>query len=172
MLKRTLLGLCVVILVAGGSAMGQAVCPLNGTSSKNLICLIPQIYGPFGLSSQGPLLATGHAAHFDNDFVAQFRPISTAVGTQLSSLPLASPSSGITFVYDPALKTFSPATEQTLGPILGERADTIGRNRVYVGFSYQYFNFDTIDGTDLGNIPAVFQHVPFKTATHARIKRA
>lgn len=164
MLKRTLLGLCVVILVAGGSAMGQAVCPLNGTSSKNLICLIPQIYGPFGLSSQGPLLATGHAAHFDNDFVAQFRPISTAVGTQLSSLPLASPSSGITFVYDPALKTFSPATEQTLGPILGERADTIGRNRVYVGFSYQYFNFDTIDGTDLGNIPAVFQHVPFKTA--------
>ena len=162
MLKRTLLGLCVVILVAGGSAMGQGVCPLNGTSSKSLICLIPQIYGPNGLSSGGPLLtAFGHEAHFENDFVAQFKPISTAVGTQLSSLPIASPSSGITFVYDPALKTFSPATEQTLGPVLGERADTIGRNRVYVGFSYQYFNFDTIDGTDLNKVPAVFQHQPF-----------
>ena len=162
MLKRTLLGLCVVILLAAGSAMGQAVCPLNGTSSKNLICLIPQIYGPNGLSSGGPLLtAFGHEAHFGNDFVAEFRPISTAVGTQLSSLPIASPSSGITFVYDPALKTFSPATEQTLGPILGERADTIGRNRAYVGFSYQYFNFDTIDGTDLNTVPAVFQHQPF-----------
>jgi hypothetical protein len=160
MLKRTLLGLIGGMLLAS-TAVGQGVCPLNGTLSKSLICLIPQIYGPFGLSSGGPLLtAHGHEAHFENDFVAQFRPISEAVGTQISGLPKASPSSGITFVYDPALKTFTPATEQTLGPILGERADTIGRNRVYVGFSYQYFNFDTIDGTALNKIPAVFQHQP------------
>jgi len=31
---------------------------------------------------------------------------------------------------------------------------------VYVGFSYQYFNFDTIDGTSLNHIQAVFQHQP------------
>ncbi len=161
MLKRAFLGLWVVILLTAGSAMAKGVCPLNGTSSKDLICLIPQVYGSFGLSSGGPLLtAFGHEAHFGNDFVAEFRPISTAVGTQLSSLPIASPSSGITFVYDPSLKTFTPATEQTLGPVLGERADTIGRHRAYIGFSYQYFNFSTIDGKDLNNVPAVFQHQP------------
>jgi hypothetical protein len=160
MLKRVFLGLWVVILLTASSAMGQGLCPLNGTLSSNLICLIPQVYGSHGLGVGGPLIFNKHQGHFENDFVAQFKPISVAVGTQLSSLPKASPSSGITFVYDPALKTFTPSTEQTLGPILGERADTIGRNRVYVGWSFQYFNFDTVDGTDLSTIPAVFQHQP------------
>lgn len=161
MLKPTLLGLLSVMLLAN-AALAQGVCPLNGTSSKNLICLIPQVYGPFGLSSGGPLKTFfGHEAHFGNDFISEFRPISVAVGSQVSNLPKASPSSGITFVYDPALKTFAPASEQTLGPILGERADTIGRNRVYLGFSYQYFNFDSIDGTALNQVHADFQHQPF-----------
>jgi Putative MetA-pathway of phenol degradation len=162
MLKSTLLGTISVMLVAI-NATAQGVCPLNGASSKNLICLIPQVYGPFGLSSGGPLKTFfGHEAHFDNDFIAEFRPISVAVGSQVSNLPKASPSSGITFVYDPALKTFAPSTEQTLGPILGERADTIGRNRLYVAFSYQYFNFDSIDGTGLNKVPASFQHQPIQ----------
>jgi outer membrane putative beta-barrel porin/alpha-amylase len=161
MLKRVSLGLWFLILLTAGSAMGQGLCPLNGTLSRNLICLIPQVYGPLGLSTGGPLLGAFHSGHFESDFLSTFKPISVAVGTQLSSLPKASPSSGITFVYDPALKTFTPATEQTLGPILGERADTIGRNRLYVGFSYQYFNFDTIDGRDLSNVPAVYQHLAF-----------
>ena len=157
-----LLGVASAMLLVS-AAMAQGVCPLNGTSSKSLICMIPQVYGPFGLSSGGPLKTFfGHEAHFENDFVSEFRPISVAVGSQISNLPKASPSSGITFVYDPALKTFAPATEQTLGPILGERADTIGRNRLYVGFSYQYFNFETIDGTDLNKVPAAFQHQPIK----------
>jgi hypothetical protein len=161
MLKYALLGVFIAIVLAS-SATAQVACPLNGTASKDLICLIPQVYGPFGLSNGGPLKTFfGHEAHFNNDFVAQFRPISVAVGSQISNLPKASPSSGITFVYDPTLKTFAPATEQNLGPIIGERAETIGRKRLYVGFSYQYFNFTTIDGTDLKNVPAVFQHQPF-----------
>jgi len=163
MLKLVTFRALIVVLFLSGTALAQGVCPLDGkTLSRNLICLIPQVYGPFGLGTGGPLLTEfGHEAHFQNDFEAQFRPISVSVGTQLSNLPKASPSSGITFVYDPALKTFAPATEQTLGPILGERADTIGRNRAYLGFSYQYFNFDEIDGTDLNKVPAVFAHQPF-----------
>ena len=141
----------------------QSVCPLNGTSSSKLVCVIPQVYGPYGLGSgaTAPLLADGHQAHFEGDFLSSFGPINEAVGIQVSQLPIASPSSGISFVFDPALKTFIPSTEASLGPILGQHAGTIGRNKLYVAFSYQYFNFNSIDGQDTAKLPAVFKHELF-----------
>jgi hypothetical protein len=156
-------------LLIAGSASAQT-CPLNGTLSPKLVCLIPQVYGPFGLNSlpagtdsSNSVLFTGdrHSAHFSSDFTDTFQPINEAVGIQVSQLPLASPSSGITFVYDPSLKTFAPSTDESLGPIVGDRATTIGRHKVFLGFSYQYFNFSTIDGQDMKNIPIVLQHQQF-----------
>ena len=162
MSKHVLLGTLILILVPI-SASGQGICPLNGTSSNKIVCVIPQTFGPFGLDSGAgaPLLANGHQAHFRGDFLSSFGPITEAMGIQVSQLPIASPSSGITFTYDAALKTFAPSTEETLGPILGERASTIGRNKLYVAFSFQYFNFNSLDGQNTSNIPAVLKHQPF-----------
>src|SRR5258708_35165560 len=162
MSKHVLLGTLALILVPA-SASAQGICPLNGTSSGKLVCVVPQTFGPFGLGSGtgAPLIANGHQAHFEGDFLSSFGPINEAVGVQVSQLPIASPSSGITFTYDPALKTFAPSTEESLGPILGERASTIGRNKLYVAFSFQYFNFNSIDGQNSSNIPAVLKHQPF-----------
>ncbi len=151
-------------------AAAQNVCPLNGVSSNKLICLIPQVYGPFGFgfdpttqSTTQSVLFTGdhHAAHFDNDFLATFAPINEAVGIQVSQLPIASPSSGITFSFDKTTKLEVPTTDESLGPIIGERAGTIGRKKLFLGFSYQYFNFSTIDGQNTDSIPTVLQHQPF-----------
>src|SRR6267143_1593067 len=135
MSKHVLLGTLILILVPI-SASAQGICPLNGTSSNKIVCVIPQTFGPFGLDSGAgaPLLANGHQAHFRGDFLSSFGPITEAMGIQVSQLPIASPSSGITFTYDPALKTFAPSTEETLGPILGERASTIGRNKLYATY--------------------------------------
>jgi Putative MetA-pathway of phenol degradation len=166
MIRHAAAGLGVLVLLIAGSASGQT-CPLNGTSSNKLVCLIPQVYGPFGFGDttnpSQSVLFTGdnHSAHFASDFLTAFAPINEAVGIQVSQLPIASPSSGINFIYDPSLKTFAPATDESLGPILGDRANTVGRNKVFLGFSYQHFNFSTIDGKDLGNIPTVLQHQPF-----------
>jgi hypothetical protein len=154
----------LLLTTTTGSAQ---VCPLNGATNKKLVCLIPQIYGPFGFgTTQDPtqsVLYTGdfHAAHFGTDFLATFAPINQAVGIQVSQLPIASPSSGITFTFDKVTKLETPATDESLGPILGERAGTIGRKRLFVGFSYQDFNFSTIDGQHISNIPTVLQHQPF-----------
>jgi hypothetical protein len=166
MIKRVILATFVLVLLGAGSASAQT-CPLNGTSSSKLVCLIPQVYGPFGLGTTSDptqsVLDTGlhHNAHFENDFVATFSPINEAVGIQVSQLPTASPSSGISFHYDSSLKTFVPSTDESLGPIIGERASTIGRNKFFLGFSYQYFSFTTIDGQDMGKIPSILQHQPF-----------
>jgi hypothetical protein len=85
--------------------------------------------------------------------------LTSDIGRQANLLPLASPSSGVLLAYDPSVKTFVVSTD-SLGPILGERGDTIGRRKLFVGFSYQFFNFDKIDGQDLRNIPAVLVHRP------------
>ena len=49
-------------------------------------------------------------------------------------------------------------SNDSLGPVLGERAETVGRHRLFVGFSYQFFNFNKIDSVDLHNIPVVLTH--------------
>ena len=51
MLKRVFMGSTLLILLSCSNAFAQSVCPLNGTSSGKLVCVIPQVYGPSGLGS-------------------------------------------------------------------------------------------------------------------------
>jgi hypothetical protein len=135
--------------------------------SRDLICIVPQVYGPGGLvgfDHNGPLGSTDtasaqfkHAVHFQAASLASFAPLTTAIGTQLSNLPITSPASGFTFSFNPTLGVVSETT-QNFGPILTERAQTVGRHKLFVGFSYQYFDFDNVDGINLKNFGAVFRH--------------
>lgn len=133
------------------------------TRSGDLICLVPQVYGGGGLVGSdhgGPLFSTAqfsHAAHFTSSAIQSFSPLNAEIGTQLSQLPFSSPASGFIFSFNPALGVVSRQTEN-FGPILTERADTIGKHKLFVGFSYQYFNFDKADGVNLKNFGVVFQH--------------
>lgn len=122
------------------------------TANNNLICVIPQLYsgtGGVNLPNQA------HHAHFDNDFQANSSALSSSVGTELSSLRLASPTSGITFVFENGVMR---RTTESYGPILGERAETIGRHRIFLAGTYQYFPFSTLDGINLNYVPAVYNH--------------
>ena len=51
----------------------------------------------------------------------------------------------------------------SFGPILSDRAETIGRGRLAFGFSHQFFSFDHLDGVRLTAVPAVFRHDGFET---------
>jgi hypothetical protein len=149
-------------LVAGMTALAQSPCPTqvllgsSATSSSDLLCMIPQQYGPGGLvgtDNGGPLVkTTGHEAHFQASSVSDFRPINAEIGLQLSQVPLAAPVAGVTFqngVWQEAVG---------LGPVLADRAETIGRHTVFLGFNYEYFDFDHADNLNLRNFGAVFTH--------------
>jgi hypothetical protein len=41
---------------------------------------------------------------------------------------------------------------------MAERAETIGKGKYAVGFAVQHFSFDSMEGIDLGSLPAVFTH--------------
>ena len=131
-----------------------------GAQDKKLAFLIPDLYGPSGLIvNSEALLPDGstHSAHFNSAFQAEFTQFNISLASQLASVPLPSPASGFTYELDPALGVFKRST-QSFGPILAERAETIGKKKVSLGFNYQYFNFDSIEGVSLKSVPAVFTH--------------
>ena len=129
--------------------------PLRAQQSRKLAFVIPEIYGPEGLT----LDSETHRAHFDSSFRENFSPFNTAMASQLTSLPLPSTAAGFTYTYDSTLGIYNRSA-QSFGPILAERAETIGKDKFYLGFSFQHFGFDTMDDIDLDQFPAVFTHSP------------
>lgn len=93
---------------------------------------------------------------FDEANPNPFTPITSAFATQLTQLPLASPASGIIYSYDPRSGVPRRVGQETYGPVLTERGDTIGRERLFIAFTYQRFTFGSIDGIGLKDIPVVF----------------
>ncbi len=151
MLKR-------LMLVLAGWAVAAPLAFAQG--GQKLAFLIPRLYGPQGLfvDSAAPLPSgETHSAHFNSAFQAEFTQFNISVASQLAAVPLPSPASGFTYTLDPGLGVLTRST-QSFGPIYTERAETIGKNKVSVGLNFQHFGFDSLEGQDLGTIPAVFTH--------------
>jgi hypothetical protein len=156
-----------LLLILSAAALAQSPCPTQeilGSAAKrssDLVCIVPQVYGPGGLvgvDNGGPLTATRfHEVHFQASSINSFGPINAEIGVQLSQVPLASPVSGFIF----ANGVMQEAT--SFGPVLADRAETLGKRRVFLGASYEYFEFDKADGVNLQSFGAVFTHEPEPT---------
>jgi hypothetical protein len=101
-----------------------------------------------------PILSTENAYRVpagQENFVVQsgFIPVTSAIGTQLSTLPTPAPASGLIFSFGPGGLT----AERELGPIFSNAPWTVGRHRLYLAFAYQHFEFDKIDSVSFNNIP-------------------
>lgn len=142
------------------AALGLLAPAASRAQSEKLAHLLPTIYGPQGLfvDSAAPLPdGSTHSAHFNNAFHSSFTQFNAALARQLSALPLPAPTSGFTYTMDPTLGVFTRST-QSFGPIMAERAETIGKGKFALGFAAQRFSFDSIEDIDLGALPAVFTH--------------
>ncbi len=149
-----------VVLLAASCVLVAA----TAQSDDRLAFLIPNLYGTAGLKVDSAALVTNpdgslstHSAHFNSAFQAEFTQFNISLASQLAAIPLPSPASGFTYSLDPSLGVLKRST-QSFGPIYTERADTIGKHKFSVGINYQRFAFDTIEGVDLGDVPAVFTH--------------
>jgi hypothetical protein len=150
-----------MIALVAGAEHARAQDPYNVTVNvTELSRIFTELYGPNGLVVNSlSALAGGvsHSAHFNSSFESEFSPFGTALTGQIVSLPLPAPASGFTYQFDPGLGVFTRSTS-SFGPILAERADTIGARRVTIGFAYQRLAFDSIENMDLRSVPAVFTH--------------
>ncbi|HEY3706051.1 MAG TPA: hypothetical protein VGL22_13395 [Terracidiphilus sp.] len=120
--------LLVCVLAAAGCASSQTSC-----GNQKLICLIPTVF---------------------HTTASTFNFFNTALGTQITQLPLPSRASGFLFRLGSA-GVIEPI-QASFGPILSERADTIPRRTAYFSATYQRFAFSTIDGNSLKKLPIVF----------------
>ena len=124
--------------------------------------ILPQLLGntivlqPTDLPDQ-----PNHQAHFKPglDQLEVPKQFNRALLTLLSTSPVASPSGGFTYTFDSAVGTFR-RTSESFGPTFAERALTIGRGRVSVGFGYQHSSYDTFEGLNLRDRGAVTFYVP------------
>jgi hypothetical protein len=77
--------------------------------------------------------------------------LNASIATALSVIPISSPASAVITRTDPTTGAELPVSS-TLGPILTERAETIGKNKFYVGFSNEDFHFTSLNGQSLRNL--------------------
>jgi hypothetical protein len=151
MMKRILLVVGFFVALSCGSAAAQNLCPAGVVSDK-LICLVPQVFGPNGFV----LPAGVGGAALANSFAGNsLTPLNSAIGRQAVLVPQASPSSGIIYTWDPDAHV-PVASTGSFGPIYGERAETIGKYKLFIGYDYQYLKFSSLDGIGLKTLPEVF----------------
>jgi hypothetical protein len=127
---------------------------------EHLWSIFNDLYGPSGLvvdSSASLAGGQSHSGHFTGGFESEFSQFGVALTSQLVSLPQPTPAAGFTYEFDPALGIFNRTTNN-FGPIMSERAETIGARRLSAGFATQRLEFDLIEGLNLNQIPAVFSH--------------
>ena len=115
-MRQALMAVVCVVLCAQ-PAMAQN--PYNlAAPVTNLATLFTDIFGPRGLIVDSLATLPGeqpHSAHFTSDFQFNFSQFSTALVSQLVSVPLPSPGGGFTYQFDPSLGVFQRTT-QSFGP--------------------------------------------------------
>lgn len=157
MIRRFLIALSLLAVASRASAQEpyRIYSPIT-----NLATMFTDLFGPQGLRVDSEATLPGeqqHSAHFNNDFESNFDKFTTAMVGQLVTVPIPTPSSGFTYEFDSALGVFKRSSG-SFGPILSDRAETVGAGRIAFGFAQQHFRFQTIEGLDLDKVPAVFTH--------------
>lgn len=104
-------------------------------------------------------LSNTHGNHFipalaeGNDAVISF--VTDAIGNATLSVPLSATSSGATFSFVGGIPV---RTSTSAGPIFGERTQTLGKGRFFIGVSVTGVNFTSLNGVPLENLQLNFQH--------------
>ena len=132
--------------------MGPIIASAQTCGNTTLSCLIPT-----ALHTSGPT----------------FNFLNQAFGEQIGEVPLATPASGFIYSFDKSLG-IPVLSQESFGPLLAERAETIGRHKGYLAFTYQRYSFTIIDGNGLKNLPILFsfpsaQQPQVVTSTQNRI---
>lgn len=81
--------------------------------------------------------------------------LTSAIGFSVSNTPMTSSSSGTSFRFRGGVPV---ATSTSAGPIFGERAQTLGRGRWFMGFGFSQVQFERLNGVALGGIVFNFNH--------------
>ncbi len=149
MLKRSHIVLVVIGLCAV-EAMAQTPPPCPGFNPAHNVNLACEIATATRYNSQ------------TTSALAGFPP---ALAAQLSQLPLATAISGSGLTFKGGIPTVST---ESLGTILTQRGETLGKHRFFLSVNYQRFDFGSIDGLSLKNLPTGDVQPPPPTGVYVK----
>ncbi|MDF2770654.1 MAG: hypothetical protein K0S86_147 [Geminicoccaceae bacterium] len=148
------------------TSLTSAAAPLHAQRLRDRIAEL-FIFG----SGQDPLFLGGsgnpnnpqniqaHGPHFvpsavgENARIISF--LTNAVAGSVGNIPVSATSSGPLFRFEGGVPVRTPLSP---GPIFGERAETLGKGRVFVGSNLSRLHFTTLRGADLENLRLTFTH--------------
>lgn len=105
--------------------------------------------------------SNGHAAHFipssDSNVITLglLGNLSSSIVTSVSNIPASVGSGGAAVTFVAGLPVTTPISS---GPVLGERAPTLGRHRLLVGINLTGGRFDRLNGVRLRDVRLNFTH--------------
>jgi hypothetical protein len=125
---------------------------------------IPGLFGGALITSISP---TDRADAQRPQVADRFRGLSGALAAARSQAPVPSASGAFRFAWDAQMDTFV-RVQQSLGSLLAERAQTLGRHTVSFNVAYSHLDFDTFEGEPLSHIrttqatlsPALLDRLP------------
>jgi len=136
-----------MVLLAGGAFVFAGVLP-RPVAARPLDQIIPNLFGGYLATSVSPNavkdLQTPRVAD-------RFRGLSSSLNVARSQVPAPSATGAFRFEFDDEADTFV-RRDQSLGPIIGERAQTLGARSGTFGFSYTRIDFATLGGDSLRSL--------------------
>lgn len=132
-------------------AVAQQVCPgFNKNNNTNLACELATVTRTTSAPVSVLDPTTGKVTQSLGG--SSLASLSPTLATQLSELPIATAVSGSGLTFSKSLGIVTANTD-SLGSILTQRGETIGRHKFYVAVNYQRFKFDSIDGVSMKDMP-------------------
>jgi hypothetical protein len=86
--------------------------------------------------------------------------VQSSIGISVANTPITSATGGKTFRFEGGLPV---ATSTSAGPILGERSQTLGRGRLFVGFGLTQMTYQRLRGVPVNRIGFTFTHEDLDT---------
>ena len=139
--------LAQAVPISSVPGLAATLTPTACTGKTNFLCAVPNLYGPYGLVIPHPGVSPQFSLTLQSGIVA-------ASAAQITTPALANPASGFVYKYDPQTDLFT-RTSQSLGPVMAERGETIGRHKFAFGTMAQRFRYQTLDGVNLHNLPGI-----------------
>lgn len=136
----------------------------SAASARDLAEVIPGLYG--GGATEGIDLVpvapafdptAVHQPHFTGASLVQLGNLNTSFSQNIRPVPIAPAAGGPAFEFDAATGSYRETTK-TLGPIVAERPETLGKGKFSFGVSYTGFKYDEFDGDDLDDFELPLQH--------------
>ena len=127
----------------------QSSAPKPGSVSD----LISGLYGGNGITLDPGIVF--HEAHFAAESQEQLTNLSNIISSSIGTVAFNSTVSAISFDIEEGVPVRS---QESLGPLIAERATTIGKGKINLGVSYTHIKYRQLGGTKLSDLSITLLH--------------